>query len=233
MADTLLSCDALTLRVDNRTLIESLSFSVKRGEIVGILGKSGSGKTSLLKAISGLMTPFSGSIRILGVPPSPAILSHIAFLPTASHLPSDMTATELARLFSRMFDDFDAERATSLLRELRVNTEKKFRALSRGTQDKIRLILTMSRRVSLYLLDEPIGKGDDVAKDYMLDLIRANKSENASVLLATERIADAEALLDSFILLSEGKLEKTGDVSRIKEETALSLDEYLKGETSC
>ena len=233
MTDIILSCDALTVRLANKNLIEDVCFSLNRGETAGILGKKGSGKTSLLKAISGLLVPFSGSVRIADAPISPTVLSQIAFLPEESHLPKDMTSSELVGLFSRMFDDFDAERAASLLRELRVNTEKKFSALSRKTQDKIRLILTMSRRVSLYLLDEPFDNGDEAARNYALNMIRTQKREDSAVLLATERIADAEELLDSFFFFSEGRLARSGSVSRIKEESGLSLEEYLKGEAPC
>ena len=229
----ILSVDGLSLRVANRVLLEGGSFSLARGETVWLLDAEGSGKTALLKAIAGLLVPLSGEIRVLDLPPSPVVLSEIAYLPDCAHLPEALTPSELVRLFAKMFADFDAERATALLHDLRVNTQKKLSALSRGTRDKIRLILTMSRRVSLYLLDEPLGKADATVRDYVLHLITANKKEGASVLIATQNTSLIEEMLDSFLLLSEGKLTLSNKGSGGEEANGTTLDAHCKGDTVC
>lgn len=233
MAPKILHCENLTLRNADKILLDAVSFSLCEGEIVGLLGAEGSGKTSLLKTIAGLLLPSEGEILIDGLSPSPATVASIAYLPDCRHLPDRLTTTELVRLFSTMFADFDAERAKAHLHALRVNTEKRFSALSRGTQEKIRLILTMSRRARLYLLDEPFGSSDSATRDYLIQIILASKSDDSALLLATSDGAPWEDMLDSLLLLSEGRLTSVNHTAENRTEDAATLDAPQKGGKPC
>ena len=233
MKTPILSCEALCKSYGASPALENLYLALETGETVGLLGPNGSGKTTLIKLAAGLLSPSAGKIEIAGVAPSAATASIVSYLPDRTALPHDMTPRELVRLYTTMFSDFDAERAVALLSDLRVNTAKRMRALSKGTREKVQLILTMSRRARLYLLDEPIGGVDPATRDYILKTILSSRAEGSTVLISTHLIADVENHLDSFFFLSEGRVIAGGSVSAYKEEVGTTLDEAFRRLFQC
>ncbi len=233
MKSPILSCEALSKGYGTSPVLENLYLSLEAGETVGLLGPNGSGKTTLIKLAAGLLAKDAGKIEICGVPPSAATASIVSYLPDRITLPPEMTPRELVRLYATMFSDFDAERADALLRDLRVNTEKRLKSLSKGTREKVQLILTMSRRARLYLLDEPIGGVDPATRDYILKTILSSRAEGSTVLISTHLIADVEPYLDSFFFLSDGRIVAGGNVKAYKEEVGTTLDEAFRRAFQC
>ena len=232
MKAPILSCDALLKSYGASPALKGVSLTLNAGETVGLLGPNGSGKTTLIKLAAGLLVPSSGKIEILGHAPSDLTASVVSYLPDRTSLPLDMTPSALVRLYQAMFADFDTERAERLLQELRVNTKKRMRALSKGTREKVQLILTMSRRARLYLLDEPIGGVDPATRDYILNIILSSRAEGSTVLIATHLIADVEAHLDSYLFLSDGEVIRSGSTSALKE-AGETLDEAFRRAFAC
>ena len=229
----ILSCEALCKSYGQTPVIENLYLALNKGETVGLLGPNGSGKTTLIKLAAGLLSPTSGKIEVNGIAPSAATCGMISYLPDRNALPIDMTAEELIRLYERMFADFDKEKAETLLKELRVNTAKRMKSLSKGTREKIQLILTVSRRARLYLLDEPIGGVDPATRDYILKTVLSARAPGSTVLFSTHLIADVEPYLDSFFFLSDGRIVAGGSVSAYKEECGTTLDEAFRRMFQC
>ena len=228
-----LSCEGLYKSYGQAPVIENLYLALKRGETVGLLGPNGSGKTTLIKLAAGLLTPNSGKIEICGLPPSAATCGMISYLPDRNALPLDMCADELVRLYERMFADFDRKKAEELLGDLHVSTVKPMKSLSKGTREKIQLILTVSRKARLYLLDEPIGGVDPAARDYILKTVLSARAPESTVLFSTHLIADVEPYLDSFFFFSEGRIVAGGSVSAYKEECGTTLDEAFRRMFQC
>ena len=228
-----LSCEGLSKSYGQESVIEGLDLVLSKGETVGLLGPNGSGKTTLIKLIAGLLTPTSGKIEICGLPPSAATCGIISYLPDRNALPLDMCAHELVNLYERMFADFDREKAEALLNDLRVSTVKRMKALSKGTREKIQLILTVSRKARLYLLDEPIGGVDPATRDYILKTVLTARAPESTILFATHLIADVEMHLDSFLFFSEGKIVESGNVSAYKEACGTTLDEAFRRMFQC
>ncbi len=231
--DTVLSCEGLSKSYGSAPVLENLYLALAPGEVVGLLGPNGSGKTTLIKLIAGLLTPNAGKIEICGVPPSAATRGIVSYLPDRIALPQDMSAEELVGFYARMFSNFDREKAETLLRDLRVNMTKRMKALSKGTREKVLLILTMSRKARLYLLDEPIGGVDPATRDYILKTILSVRSPEATVLISTHLIADVEPYLDSFFFLSEGVIVAGGSASAYKEEFGTTLDAAFRRTFQC
>ena len=229
----IVSCEALCKSYGTSPALDNLSLALSKGETVGLLGPNGSGKTTLIKLIAGLLTPTSGKIEILGTPPSSATCAIISYLPDRTALPLDMTTEELVRFYARMFADFDEEKARALLSDLRVSTVKRMKALSKGTREKVQLILTMSRRARLYLLDEPIGGVDPATRDYILKTILSARASDSTVLISTHLISDVEEHLDSFFFLADGKVVADGNVLAYKEEKGMTLDEAFRRAFGC
>ncbi len=233
MDTPILSCEALCKNYGTTPVIENLYLGLKAGETVGLLGPNGTGKTTLIKLAAGLLAPNSGKIEICGLPPSAATCGMISYLPDRNALPLDMNAEELVKLYERMFADFDREKAETLLRELRVSTVKRMKALAKGTREKIQRILTVSRRARLYLLDEPIGGVDPATRDYILKTVLSARSAESTVLISTHLITDVEPYLDSFFFLSEGRIIAGGNVAAYKEECGTTLDEAFRRIFQC
>ncbi|MBE6655263.1 MAG: ABC transporter ATP-binding protein [Ruminococcaceae bacterium] len=233
MDTPILSCEALSKSYGASPVLENFYLALSKGEIVGLLGPNGSGKTTLIKLIAGLLTPNAGKIEICGVPPSAATCGIVSYLPDRCALPQDMTTVELVRFYARMFSDFDREKAETLLRDLRVSPTKRMKALSKGTREKVLLILTMSRRARLYLLDEPIGGVDPATRDYILKTILSARSPESTILISTHLIADVEPYLDSFFFLSEGVIVAGGSVAAYKEDLGTTLDEAFRRTFQC
>lgn len=208
----------------SHSVLEGVGFSIPRGKIVGLLGPNGCGKTTILKLISGLLQLDEGEIRINGICPGQQTKSMISYLPERSYLNDWMKISDILNLFSDFYADFDRERAEQMLTDLKISKEEKLKTMSKGTKEKVQLILVMSRRASLYLLDEPIGGVDPATREYILHTILKNFDENSSILITTHLIQDVETIFDQVLFLNQGKIVIDGEVDEIREKYGKSID---------
>lgn len=217
----------------SHSVLEGVGFSIPRGKIVGLLGPNGCGKTTILKLISGLLQLDEGEIRINGICPGQQTKSMISYLPERSYLNDWMKISDILNLFSDFYADFDRERAEQMLTDLKINKEEKLKTMSKGTKEKVQLILVMSRRASLYLLDEPIGGVDPATREYILHTILKNFDENSSILITTHLIQDVETIFDQVLFLNQGKIVIDGEVDEIREKYGKSIDGLFREVFRC
>ena len=213
--------------------LQNVNPTIDCGRIIGLLGPNGSGKTTLLKIINGLLVPSSGSITIGGEAPGVITKQHISYLPDTSYFPKWMKITDLFTYFNDFYADFDEAKAREMLRRLNINEKMKLKQMSKGTLEKVQLILTMSRNANLYCLDEPIGGVDPATRDYILQTIINNYSENASVLISTHLISDVENVLDDVIFLQDGQVRLQSTVDEIREKEGQSVDSLFREVFKC
>ena len=213
--------------------LHDLTLTLPRGRIVGLLGPNGSGKTTLIKLLNGLLVPDGGEILIDGEKPGPATKAKVSYLPERTYLKNGATIRELLSYFQDFYDDFRTDRAKEMLAALRIEENARIRALSKGTREKVQLILVMSRDASLYILDEPIAGVDPAARDYILRTIITNYNENATVLISTHLITDIENILDEVVFMKEGRLLLQTSVEEIREEKGKSVDAYFREVFAC
>ncbi len=213
--------------------LQNVNLTVNCGRIIGLLGPNGSGKTTLLKIISGLLVPTSGSVTIGGEKPGIVTKQHISFLPDTSYFPKWMKITDLFVFFNDFYLDFDEAKAREMLQRLNINDKMKLKHMSKGTLEKVQLILTMSRNANLFCLDEPIGGVDPATRDYILRTIINNYSENASVLISTHLISDVESVLDDVIFLQNGQVRLQSTVDEIREKEGQSVDSLFREVFKC
>ena len=233
MTDSILSAQALTKRYGSHMALMGLNLELPRGKIIGLLGPNGSGKTTFLKLAAGLLTPNSGTLTIDGKPIGPETKAVVSYLPDRPCFQKSRRITELMDWYCDFFPDFDRKRAEEMLTELKIDPTSRFKTLSKGTQEKVQLVLTMSRRAKLYLLDEPIGGVDPAARDYILRTIITNYDPSATVLISTHLIADVENVLDEYLFLSLGQVIQQGSVDEVREKTGKSLDELFREVFRC
>ena len=232
--ENILECMGLTKDYKGIRALDNLTFSVPdRGCIVGLLGPNGSGKTTFIKLLTGLLTPTSGQIRIAGLPVGTETKSVVAYLPDSNFLSDGFTVQEEIQYYKDFFEDFDEEKAKTMIAELGVNPTQKVRSLSKGTKEKLGLLLTLARNAKLFILDEPIAGVDPAARDYILNTILANYSEDASVLLSTHLIADIERVLDEVVFLKNGEMVLHESVDTIREEHGKSVDMLFREVFAC
>lgn len=217
----------------SHSVLEGVGFSIPRGKIVGLLGPNGCGKTTILKLISGLLQLDEGEIRINGISPGQQTKSMISYLPERSYLNDWMKISDILNLFSDFYTDFDRERAEQMLTDLKISKEEKLKTMSKGTKEKVQLILVMSRRASLYLLDEPIGGVDPATREYILHTILKNFDENSSILITTHLIQDVETIFDQVLFLNQGKIVIDGEVDEIREKYGKSIDGLFREVFRC
>lgn len=217
----------------SHSVLEGVGFSIPRGKIVGLLGPNGCGKTTILKLISGLLQLDKGEIRINGICPGQQTKSMISYLPERSYLNDWMKISDILNLFSDFYTDFDRERAEQMLTDLKISKEEKLKTMSKGTKEKVQLILVMSRRASLYLLDEPIGGVDPATREYILHTILKNFDENSSILITTHLIQDVETIFDQVLFLNQGKIVIDGEVDEIREKYGKSIDGLFREVFRC
>lgn len=229
----ILECKDLTKYYDRALGLDHLSLRLEPGRIVGLLGPNGSGKTTLLKIANGLLTPSSGQLLIDGKAPGPDTRRLVSYLPERTYLNDWMRVSELLRFFADFYEDFDNIKANDMLRSLSINPADKLKTMSKGTKEKVQLILVMSRKARLYLLDEPIGGVDPAARDYILNTIIGNYSEQASVIISTHLISDVEQVLDEAIFLSRGEIALRGSVDDIRQQHGKSIDELFREVFKC
>ncbi len=213
--------------------LNDLHMQLPPGKIVGLLGPNGSGKTTLLKLIAGLLTAGSGSIAVCGIPVGPHTKSLVSYLPDRTYLRNSQRIREQLDFFQDFYADFDRARAEAMLANLGLDLNAKFGTLSKGNREKVQLVLVMSRRAKLYLLDEPIGGVDPAARDYILQTIVGNYDPEATVIISTHLIADVEPVLDEFVFLFQGNIVQSGSVDAAREATGKSLDELFREVFRC
>ncbi len=213
--------------------LDDVSFSLDSGRIVGLLGPNGSGKTTLLKLANGLLQPTSGEILIAGNAPGPETKAVVSYLPDAEYLFPWMNISALLEMFEDFYKDFNQQKAVSMLASLGLDPNAKLKTLSKGNKEKVQLILAMSREAQVYFLDEPIGGVDPAARDYILNTIISNYSEDALVMLSTHLIADIERVLDEVIFLQEGRVVLHDSVDNIRAQHGKSVDALFREVFRC
>lgn len=229
----LLALSHVNKNYGSKKVLDDLSFTIGRGGVIGLLGPNGSGKTTTIKLIAGLLVPNSGEILINGMAPSPATAAMISYLPERNFLPLGEKVSYLIDYFADFYRDFDRRKAYEMLGRLGVSEKELLKNLSKGTREKVQLILVMSRRAELYLLDEPLGGVDPAARDYILDTILSNYSENGSILISTHLISDVERVLDDVIFMADGRAAFCASVRSIHEKHGKTVDELFREVYKC
>ena len=228
-----LTATGLTKRYHGKPALDGLNLELPKGRIIGLLGPNGSGKTTFIKLAAGLLTADSGLLAIGGEPVGPATKAWISYLPDRPYFSRSMKVGAQLDFFQDFYPDFDRPRAEAMLAALGISPDARFKSLSKGNQEKVQLVLVMSRRAKLYLLDEPIGGVDPAARDYILNTIITNYDPEATVLISTHLIADVERVLDEFIFLHNGKIVRRGNADEVREETGKSLDGLFREVFQC
>ena len=223
----------LTKKYGANIAVNHLTLTLPKGKIIGLLGPNGSGKTTLIKMLNGLLTPTEGTILIDGDYVGPGTKSKVAYLPDRTYLTMNQTIRETLDYFQDFYRDFSRERAEEMLKNLGIDPNVKMRTLSKGTKEKVQLILVMSRNASLYVLDEPIAGVDPAARDYILRTIINNYNPEATVLISTHLIEDVEQVLDEVIFMRYGQLVLYTSVDNIREEKGKSVDAYFREVFAC
>lgn len=223
----------LTKAFGTKVALDGVTLSLEKGQIVGLLGPNGSGKTTMIKILTGLLTPNSGEVRINGMKPGVETKEVVAYLPDRNALPDYMTSEQLIRMYSDFFVDFNKEKAERMLGELGVDMKQEMRRMSKGTKEKLQLCLVMAREADVYLLDEPIGGVDPATRDYILKTIISNYNEEAVVVISTHLIQDIESVLDDVIFLKEGRVVLHDQADAIREEKGESIDKVFREVFKC
>ena len=226
-------CKSLCKRYGNVQALDNVSFTVEPGRVVGLLGPNGSGKTTLIKLANGLLTPTGGELLINGQKPGKATRAQVSYLPDRPSLPEWMSAEKLLDMFTDFYGDFQRDKAQEMLGKLGIDPKQKIKQMSKGTREKVQLILVMSRKAELYLLDEPIGGVDPATRDYILETIIRNYNPSASVIISTHLIADVEQVLDDVIFINHGQIVLKSSVDDIREQQGKSVDAYFREVFRC
>lgn len=228
-----LECQNLTKSFDNKKILDSINLTIPRGKIVGLLGKNGTGKTTLIKLINDLLTIDEGKILINGKEIGPESKRKISYLPERSYLDKSMKVYEVIKFFEEFYDNFDSQKAKKLLKDLDLDLNMKLSKMSKGMLEKLGLILVMSRKADLYILDEPLGGVDPATRDYILDTILSNFEEESSVIISTHLISDIEKILDEVIFIDKGKIVLTSKADDLREKEKSSIDEIFRRMFKC
>ncbi|NLK72350.1 MAG: ABC transporter ATP-binding protein [Clostridiales bacterium] len=231
--NTILECKNLNKCFGSKKALSNINLSIPRGRIVGLLGPNGSGKTTFIKLCNELLTPTSGEILIASNRPGVETKKIISYLPENTYLNDWMRVSEIIQFFKDFYSDFSAEKAYDMLNRLNINPNDKLKTMSKGTKEKVQLILVMSREAQLYLLDEPIGGVDPAARDYILNTIINNYNEEATIIISTHLISDIEKVLDDIIFLKDGEVVLAKTVDEIREENGKSVDDLFREVFRC
>ncbi len=229
----LLECKDLTKNFGSKTAIDHINISLERGHIVGLLGPNGSGKTTLIKMINGLLSPTSGELYINEYPVGVESKKAISYLPDHTYLNMNQKVKDVITFFKDFYEDFEEERAYDMLSKLGINPDDRLKTMSKGTKEKVQLILVMSRKAQLYVLDEPIAGVDPAARDYILDIILSNYDPEATILISTHLIADVENILDEVIFIQNGQIRLTSSVEDIRAKEGKSVDMLFREVFRC
>ena len=229
----ILECRELTKYFDSSLALDHVSLTVEPGRIVGLLGPNGSGKSTLIKLANGLLVPSSGVVTIDGHAPGPETKELVSYLPERTYLSGWMNVVQLLDFFCDFYPDFDRSAAEHMLTALEISPKLRIRQMSKGTREKVQLILVMSRRARLYLLDEPIGGVDPATRDYILSTIIGNYNPEGAVMISTHLISDVEKVLDEVLFLNQGQLMLQSSVDDIREEKGMSVDALFREVFKC
>ena len=224
----LVKCNNLCKEFDNEQILKNINLTIPKGRIVGLLGKNGMGKTTLLKLINDLLTPTSGEVLINGKKPGVNSKRVISYLPERTYLDKSMKVSQILTFFEEFYDNFNKEKAIKLLKDLDLDVNSKVNKMSKGMQEKLQLILVMSRDAELYILDEPLGGVDPATRDYILDTILSNFSEGASIIISTHLISDIERILDEVIFIDKGEIILTSSADELRKKENASIDEIFR-----
>ncbi len=233
MNEFVLEINGLSKSYGKKTALTDINLELERGKIVGLLGPNGSGKTTLIKLINGLLTANSGIITVDGNPIGEKSRLSISYLPDKTYLPDWMKVKDVMKMFEDFYENFDIKKAEDMLGKLNINGEERLKALSKGTKEKVQLILVMSRSAKLYLLDEPIGGVDPAARDYILNTIITTYNPDASVVISTHLISDIEKVLDEAVFINNGSIVLHDTVDNIREKEGKSVDGYFREVFKC
>ena len=226
---SILECRNLYKGYGNKKVLENMNISVPSGKIIGLLGPNGCGKSTLIKMICGLLVPDAGEIRVSGIPIGAETNRLISYLPERTYLNAGMSVTELITYFQEFYTDFDPHRARQMLDDLKIDPQAKIRTLSKGTREKVQLIMVMSRNARLYLLDEPIAGVDPASRDYILQTILQNYNPEATIIITTHLISDIERVLDEFVFLGfGGEVIMSGNADDVRAQYGKTLDELFR-----
>ena len=229
----LLECKNLCKSYDEKQVLKDVNLKIPKGKIIGLLGKNGMGKTTLIKLINDLLTPTSGEVLINGKKPGVESKKIISYLPEKTYIDREMKVKDAIKYFEEFYDNFDSEKAKKLLKDLDLDANSKIGKMSKGMQEKLQLILVMSRNAELYILDEPLGGVDPATRDYILDTILSNFSEGASVIISTHLIADIERILDEVIFIDKGQIIVTSSADELRNKENASIDEIFRRYFKC
>lgn len=230
---SLVECRALTKYYSKKLALNQVNLNLEPGKIIGLLGPNGSGKTTFIKICAGLLTPSSGEILVNGNPIGPETKMAVAFLPERTYLSKWTKVKHILDFFEEVYDNFQKDVAYKMLADLGINPDDKLRSMSKGTQEKVQLILVMSRKADLYLLDEPMGGVDPAARDYILNTIIANYNPEGSILISTHLISDVENILDDVIMIRQGNIVCHDSVDNIRMNYDKSLDQVFREVFRC
>lgn len=228
MSEFLIECQGLSKAYGRKTALDGLTLNVGRGRIVGLLGPNGSGKTTFIKLLCGLLQPTLGTLAVNGRPIGPETKAAVSYLPDRMYFANWMRAVDLFDLFRDFYKDFDYDKALAMCKSLGVEPKDRLKTMSKGTKEKVQLVLVMARKAQLYLLDEPIAGVDPAARDFILRTILTNYNEEGTVLISTHLIADIEKVLDEVIFLKEGKIMLHETVDNIREREGKSVDTLFR-----
>ena len=228
-----LECKALTKNYGHLAALDGVDFAIEPGRIVGLLGPNGSGKTTLIKLANGLLTPTSGDILVCGMAPGKETHALVSYLPERTSIPTWMTTTQLLDFYQDFYADFRRDAAEEMLQHLNIQPRQHIKQMSKGTREKVQLIMVMSRAAKLYLLDEPIGGVDPATRDYILSTIIGNYNPDAAVVISTHLISDVEKVLDDVVFINQGRVMLQTSVDQIREEKGMSVDALFREVFKC
>jgi len=233
MSDIILEARDLTKSYGPKTALNGLNLTLEKGKIIGLLGPNGSGKSTFIKLCNGILQPTKGEILIGGHEVGVETKKIVSYLPERTYLDDNMSSVQMINFFSDFYEDFDADKAFDMLSSLKVNPKDKMKTMSKGTKEKVQLILVMSRQAKLYMLDEPIGGVDPAARDYILRTIISNYNPEASVIISTHLITDIEQVLDEVIFIQNGDLKLHKTVDEIRSIEGKSVDALFREVFRC
>lgn len=229
----LLKVENLSKSYGKKEILKNINFTIKEGRIVGLLGKNGVGKTTIIKLINDLLTKDTGTITINNQEIGIESKKQISYLPERTYLDKTMKVKQVIKFFEEFYEDFDSEKAHKLLKDLNLDKNEKIAKMSKGMQEKVQLVLVMSRKAKLYILDEPLGGVDPATRDYILDTILTNFNDNASIIISTHLISDIERILDDVIFVDKGKIILAEEADKLREKENTSIDEIFRRMFKC
>lgn len=229
----LLECKHLCKSYGSKSVLKDINLTIPRGKIVGLLGRNGQGKTTLIKLMNDLLTPTSGEVLVNGKHIGVESKKIISYLPERTYLDKTMTLNDVVKYFKEFYDNFDSKKAFKLFNDLDLDINQKFSSMSKGMQEKVQLVLVMSREADLYILDEPLGGVDPATRDYILDTILTNFNDGASIIISTHLISDIERILDEVIFIEKGRVVLSSSTDELREKENASIDEIFRRSFKC